>query len=85
MAAWIRRHLHLLRDSWHSTDGCLVPDCEERAMHFPPSRFCKAHTHLPARSHYQTWCEYHIRASPDGGSTVSLPGKNATTTEFGAR
>ena len=40
----ILRTLHGLRQSWHKTGACLIPDCQERAMHFPPSRFCKVHT-----------------------------------------
>jgi hypothetical protein len=40
---WIRRSLHTLRQTWHETDDCSAPDCEERAMHFPPSRFCRTH------------------------------------------
>jgi hypothetical protein len=40
---WIRRNLQALRETWNKTDGCLVPDCEERAMHFPPSRYCHIH------------------------------------------
>jgi len=42
--AWIRRNLYALRQTWHKTGACLIPDCEERAMHFPPSRYCKMHT-----------------------------------------
>jgi hypothetical protein len=40
---WIRRRLHALRETWHKTDECNDPDCEVRPMHFPPSRYCKAH------------------------------------------
>jgi anti-sigma B factor antagonist len=42
--AWIRSHLHALRQTWHITGACFIPDCEERAMHFPPSRYCTTHT-----------------------------------------
>ena len=40
---WIRRHVLALRESWHKTDDCVAPECEERARHFPPSRYCKTH------------------------------------------
>jgi hypothetical protein len=40
---WIRRSLHALRQTWRETDDCSAPNCEERAMHFPPSRFCRMH------------------------------------------
>jgi hypothetical protein len=40
---WIRRNLQALRETWHKTDSCLAPDCEEGAMHFPPSRYCDTH------------------------------------------
>jgi hypothetical protein len=40
---WIRGQLHSLREAWHKTDNCLAPDCAERAMHFPPSRYCPIH------------------------------------------
>ena len=41
---WVRRHLHTLRGTWHKTGDCISADCDIRAMHFPPSRYCKTHT-----------------------------------------
>jgi diguanylate cyclase (GGDEF)-like protein len=42
--SWLLRHLQTLKQTWHSTGACRIPECEERTMHFPPSLFCKAHT-----------------------------------------
>jgi hypothetical protein len=42
--SWLLRHLQTLKQTWHSTGDCRIPECGERAMHFPPSLFCKAHT-----------------------------------------
>jgi hypothetical protein len=40
----IRDLLAALRETWHRTDNYIAPNCGERAMHFPPSRFCHAHS-----------------------------------------
>jgi len=42
--ASMRRQLLALKEAWHKSGDCLAPACHERAMHFPPSRYCKFHT-----------------------------------------
>ena len=44
MWARARNTLNVCRQAWQNTGGCLVPDCDVRAMNFPLSRDCETHT-----------------------------------------
>lgn len=46
---WVTDHLYNLGQKWRTTGICLVPDCEVRAMNFPPSHYCEEHTQAPSR------------------------------------